>query len=97
MAGFVLQYCLWSFTISAFKHGCEKSAIRHALDHALVKVLLEPDSDPPKMLAIGPDQQANLLEIIWVELPDGDLIFHAMGLRPVFFELLPTPRGDEEP
>lgn len=31
---------------------------------------LEPDADPPKVLAIGPDPAGNLLEIIWLELED---------------------------
>jgi hypothetical protein len=55
-----------------------------------VVVDLDPDADPPKVLAIGPDLAGNLLEVIWLELDDArDLVIHAMTLRPTFFELLP--------
>jgi hypothetical protein len=36
----------------------------------LVIVDLEPDADPPRILAIGPDVAGNLLEIIWLEFAD---------------------------
>jgi len=55
---------------SAHKHGIEDNAIMHTLDHAITVVDLEPDADPPKGLAIGPDQAGNLLEVIWLELAD---------------------------
>jgi len=55
---------------------------------------LEPDADPPRVLAIGPDRAGNLLEIIWLELGDErQLVVHAMKLRPIFHQLLP---GDDE-
>lgn len=55
---------------------------------------LEPDADPPRVLAIGPDAAGNLLEIIWLELADDRrLVIHAMRLRPVFYDLLP---GEED-
>lgn len=38
------------FHRSAFKHGFNEAAIRHAVDHALAVIDLEPDSDPPKVL-----------------------------------------------
>jgi len=50
---------------------------------------LEPDDDPPKILAIGPDHAGNLLEIIWIELEEGrEVVIHAMGLRSAFRGLL---------
>jgi uncharacterized DUF497 family protein len=75
---------------SAYKHGIERADIAHALARALVEVDLEPDSDPPRLLAIGPDRAGNLLEIIWLDL-DSDrwIVIHAMALRPAFFDLLP--------
>ncbi len=46
---------------SARKHGIgDDAAIAHAVDHALVVVDLEPDADPPRVLAIGPDEAGNL-------------------------------------
>jgi hypothetical protein len=80
---------------SAGKHGVSDAAIVHALDHALTVVDLEPDADPPKVLAVGPDHAGNLLEIIWLELAeDVNLVIHAMPLRPAFFDLLPQTRED---
>ena len=78
---------------SAFKHGCRHSAILHGLDHTIVIIALEPDADPPKMLAIGPDPAGNLLEIIWLILEGGtELVIHSMPLRPAFYALLPGER-----
>ena len=83
------------FHRSAFKHGHDESAITHAADNAVAIIDLDPDADPPKMLAIGPDPAGNLLEVIWLQLDDVDLVIHAMRLRPTFFDLLPT--GDDQP
>ena len=80
---------------SARKHGIDDAAIAHAVDHALVVVDLEPDADPPRVLAIGSDGTGNLLEIIWLELPDRTpIVIHAMPLRRIFYDLLPQG-GDE--
>jgi hypothetical protein len=52
---------------------------------------LDPDSDPPKQLAIGPYRAGNLLEVIVLVLEnDRPLAIHAMPLRPVFHALLPS-------
>jgi len=75
----------------------DKTAILHALRHALAVVDLEPNADPPKVLAIGPDPAGNLLEIIWIELAgDVDLVIHAMPLRSAFHQLLPRPTEDHQ-
>jgi hypothetical protein len=81
--------------LSAHKHGIGDAAIFHVLDHALTVFDLEPDADPSKVLAVGPDHAGNLLEIIWLELADGvDLVIHAMPLRSTFYDLLPQSRDD---
>lgn len=80
---------------SAHKHGFNDAAILHAVDHALTVIDLEPDADPPKVLATGPAHAGNLLEIIRLELVDGvNLVIHAMPLRPTFYDLLPQNRED---
>lgn len=79
------------FHRSAFKHGFDEEAISHVVEHALVVVDLDPDSDPPKMLAIGPDPGGRPAEIIWLELAENALVIHAMDLRPIFHQLLPAP------
>ena len=82
---------------TAYNHHVDKTAILHALRHALSIVDLEPDADPPKVLAIGPDPAGNLLEIIWIELAeDVDLVIHAMPLRSAFYRLLPRSTEDHQ-
>ena len=67
----------------------------YAVDHAVVVVDLEPEADPPRALAIGPDEAGNLLEIIWLEFPDrAPIVIHAMPLRRTFHDLLPRGEGD---
>lgn len=86
----VLRYDGVEIHRSAHKHGFDDAAIRHALDHAIVVADLEPDADPPRVLAIGPDAAGNLLELVWLELANGRrLMIHAMPLRPTFYDLLP--------
>ena len=54
------------------------------------------ESDPPKVLAIGPDRAGNLLEVIMLDLAgDGLLAIHAMPLRPAFHDLLPQGGDDD--
>lgn len=64
----VLRYVDAEFHRSAFKHGYDESAINHAVANALVVIDLDAKSDPPKVLAIGPDRSRNPLEVIWLEL-----------------------------
>ena len=61
------------FHRSVFKHGYDEEAILHAVEHAIVVVDLEPDADPPKVLAIGPDPAGNLVEVIWSIVPSSTL------------------------
>ena len=80
---------------SAYKHGLGGEEIFHAVRHAITVIDLEPEADPPKVPAIGPDSAGNLLEIIWLELAgESQIVIHAMALRPVFWELLPSS-GEE--
>ena len=46
------------------------------------------------MFTIGPDSTGNLLEIIWLELEEVNLVIHAMYLRPQFYDLLPQSPED---
>ena len=77
---------------SAFKHGLSLDTIQNIYDHPIVVVDLDPDSDPPKVLIIGPNLDGNLIELIAIVLADDDLlIIHAMPLRPTFHRFLPDP------
>ena len=76
---------------SAYRHGFGEEEILHAI----TIVDLEPDADPPKVLANGADRAGNLLEIIRLELAgDVETVIHAMSLRAVFWDLLRP--SDEE-
>lgn len=80
---------------SARRHGIDGTDVEHAVSNAIVIVDLDRDSDPPKVLCIGPDRAGNLLEVIWIELADDRaLAVHAMRLRPAFFELLPEEEAE---
>ena len=81
---------------SALKHGCTREDISHAYDMALYEAVLDEDADPPKLLIIGPNGAATLLELIGAELDDGDvLIWHAMACRKQYLNLLPDSGGKQ--
>lgn len=73
---------------SALKHQIPEADIVHAWTHAISFFDIDPDNDPPKSLAIGPDQAGNLLELLYLQLEDTDLVIHAMALREVFGRFL---------
>ena len=59
----------------------------HAIDRSLVVDDL--GEDPDRWLVIGPDQAANLLELVVLVTAEGDeLIIHAMPLRATYRKLL---------
>jgi hypothetical protein len=74
---------------SARRHKVADDDIEHALANGLVFVELEPDSDPPKFLCVGPSRAGKLLEVIWLDLAnERELVIHAMNLRPLYYDLL---------
>jgi hypothetical protein len=79
---------------SALKHGCSREDISHAVDMALYSTVLDEDADPAKVLIIGPDGAANILELVGGELDDELWIWHAMRCRPTYLELLPKAGGN---
>jgi hypothetical protein len=75
---------------SASRHGLGDDDIRHAIEHPLVVVDLEPEADPPKLLLLGPDVAGNVLEVIILLLAnDRSLAVHAMPVRKGYLALLP--------
>lgn len=42
------------------------------------------EHEPIKSLCIGPNIAGNLLEILYLQFTDENLVIHAMPLRPVF-------------
>jgi len=75
---------------TARKHGVADADIRHAVDHCLYQG--EPDEDEPpwRVLYLGPDRAANLLEIVVLERDDGsELAIHAMKMQRKYEQRLP--------
>ena len=73
---------------SAFKHGVAVEDIVHAVENAIEVVDMDAESDPPKVLAIGPDRSGRWLEVIWLQFADHDLVIHPMNLRKTFERFL---------
>lgn len=79
----------------ARRHGIDDHDIRHAIEHLVVVADIDPDADPPKLLAIGPGRAGNLLEVVVLTLAsDRLLVIHAMPLRRKYRRLLPGHRDD---
>ena len=77
---------------SARRHQVADGDIVHAVHHVIAWVEL--DDDPPRFLVAGPDRAGNLLELVVLEVDDGEMVIHAMVLRPSTREEL---FGDESP
>lgn len=76
--GSAKEYCDTLFV------GCSRCSAQARGQHAV-----DADADPPKLLLIGPDESANLLEIIAIELAERQLlVIHAMPLRRSFRRLI---------
>ena len=74
------------------KHGVHPDDVTHAFAQLMAVVDLDSESNPPKILMVGPDQAGNLIELIALVLADDELlVIHAMRLRPVFYRYLPDP------
>jgi Ribbon-helix-helix protein, copG family len=83
---------------SARRYGIDDQDIRHAVDYPVVVADIDPDADPPKLLAIGPDRAGNLLEVVVLTLADGKLlVIHAMPLRRKYRGLLPGTVMTDKP
>ncbi|MGD9529360.1 hypothetical protein [Pseudonocardia sp.] len=77
---------------SARKHGVADEDAVHAAGRFLVTYPLEDeDQDGPRReLRLGPDRAGNLLETVVLLLDDGgELVIHAMRMRPKYRDLLP--------
>jgi hypothetical protein len=57
--------------------------------NSITDAALRPNAVPPAMISIGPDRSGRLLELIWLQFENYDLVIHAMGLRRKFRHLLP--------
>lgn len=80
---------------SARRHGVSDEGVRHAVEHPAAVVDLDPESDPPKVLVVGPDTAGNMLEVIVLVLAEDEyLAIHAMPLRKKYHRLLEGTSDD---
>lgn len=77
---------------SAYRHGLVDEDIEHAWHRALGFYDIDIEHEPTKSLCIGPDRAGNLLELMYLQAADQDLIIHAMPLRRVFRTFLTGER-----
>jgi hypothetical protein len=82
----VLQYSRVEIHPSARRHGVDDLDIRHAVTHSLA--IEDIDEDPDRWLVIGPDRAGNLHELVVLVDHRGEIVIHAMPLRPKYRKLL---------
>lgn len=76
---------------SAFEHKVTEASILHVIRNALYHDDdYQPGSDPIKELFLGPDVNGNLIEVFanYDETHQRFVIFHAMKMRTLFYDLL---------
>ena len=74
------------FRRSAFKHGVTVDAIEHAVEHWLL--WRDNVNGSQTTLILGPDNAANILEVLAEIDADEMYVFHAMPARRQFLTLL---------
>ncbi len=73
---------------SARKHGISDDDIRAALDAPLLSGPLD-DDHPQRVLSLGFDSQARVLELVTLHYDDGNTeVIHAMKARRTYLDLL---------
>ena len=77
------------FNQSAFKHGINENAIRHAIKNVIYDDIWDDAAD--KNLLLGFDNNGNLLEIMYNNIDDHSVnVFHAMKCRNIYYHLINT-------
>ena len=62
------------------------STSKRAVEHSLA--FEDIGEDPDRWLVIGPDRAGNLLELVVLVDQRGEIVVHAMALRPKYRKLL---------
>lgn len=72
----------------ALKHGISDASIKWALTHCVALRHRDPPHEG-QIVAIGPDEQGRLLQVVGIEKPEGMVIYHALRppTRKVLYEL----------
>jgi hypothetical protein len=77
---------------SAHRHGIADEDILHAVGHALAAG----EQDDGRVLYLGPDRAANLLEVVSVVRDDGsEVVIHAMRMRDKYEPFLRGEGGSD--
>ncbi len=80
-----------SWTAGARKHRVSRAQVRHVIEHAglfFVQPVTPPDRPDEAVLFLGDDEAGSPLEVVGVELADGQLrVIHAMPLRNGYQDL----------
>ena len=86
-----VEYSGLSWTAGARKHRVSRTQVRHVVDHAglvFVRPASPPDRPDEALLLLGDDHNGVRLEVVGVELSDGQLrVIHAMAMRPGYEDL----------
>lgn len=82
----VVRYSRVEIHSSARRHGVDDLDIQHAVEHSLA--IEDIGEDPDRWLVIGPDRAGNLLELVVLVDQRGEIVIHAMALRPKYRKLL---------
>jgi hypothetical protein len=70
------------FSRSASRHGISQARARHVVEHCPCPLCAPDEGDEDLIAFLGPDGRGIPVEVIAVELADGDLlVIHAMKLR----------------
>lgn len=83
---------------AAYKHGIDEADIAHAVTHHLYAGEISAGVDPLwRVLYLGPDRAANMLEVVVIERDDGsELAIHAMKMWTRYQRLLPGNRKQDD-
>ena len=74
---------------SARKHGVSDEDIRHAYEHFAYVATVDSEDILVRVLYLGPDRAANLLELVAIERDDREeLVIHAMRMSRKYEGLL---------
>jgi len=82
----VVRYSRVEIHSSARRHGVDDLDIQHAVEYSLA--IEDIGEDPDRWLVIGPDRAGNLLEPVVLVDQRGEIVIHAMALRPKYRKLL---------
>lgn len=70
---------------SAYKHGVTDDDIHHVIEYARY---IGEEEDEDRRLYLGPDEAANMLEVISLLEDDEELVIHAMPMQNKYRPLL---------